>query len=282
MTKVAVAGATSLVGPSLMAGLNRLGVASVALTRNITLHGEHDGIRWCAAGQQGEAPVWVCLMPIWGLPEIFAAMQSAGVRRVVALSSTSADSKRNARSEQDRQLALVLERGEQQLAAWAERNGVEWVVLRTTLIHGDGRDRNVADIARWLSRWRLFPLAGGGRGLRQPLHVADVAEACLRLISRESLPCGVFNLVGGETLSYREMVLRIANAQGRRCIMLPVPCWVLRFSVLLLRVLPRYRHLSPDLADRMNADLVFDGTPLQTLLAWKAGNFVPQQLKLHT
>ncbi|MFT3735732.1 MAG: NAD-dependent epimerase/dehydratase family protein [Rhodocyclaceae bacterium] len=251
----------------------------MALTRNSALHGMRDGVRWCAAGEQGEAHVWICLMPIWGLPEIFEAMESAGVRRVVALSSTSADSKRHARSEQDRLLSKALEQGEQQFAEWARRRCVEWVVLRTTLIHGDGRDRNVADIARWLQRWRFFPLVGGGRGLRQPVHVADVAEACLRLVRQASLPAGVFNLVGGETLSYRDMVSRIASVQGVRCVLLPVPRGLIRLGMRLLACLPRYRHLSPDLADRMNADLVFDGAPLQALLGWTAGRFVPQRVE---
>lgn len=147
--------------------------------------------------------------------------------------------------------------------------------MRATLIHGDGRDRNVADIARWLRSWRVFPLVGGGRGLRQPLHCADVAAACVTLASREHLPCEAFNMVGGETLSYREMVLRVAGAAGAWFVFLPVPSWVARLAVRCLGLLPRYAHLTPDLVDRMNADLVFDGEPLRSLTGLRPGPFVP-------
>ncbi len=63
--------------------------------------------------------------------------------------------------------------------AWAASHGVEWIILRPTLIYGLGRDKNIAEIARFVRRFGFSPLFGKAKGLRQPLHAQDVAGACI-------------------------------------------------------------------------------------------------------
>jgi nucleoside-diphosphate-sugar epimerase len=70
----------------------------------------------------------------------------------------------------------------------------------------------------------------------------------------------VYNISGGETLTYREMVARVFAALGRRPLLLTVPLWAFRLAVSALRCLPRYRQWSAAMAERMNRDLVFDHT----------------------
>lgn len=201
---------------------------------------------------------WICVAPIWVLPDYFEAMQRGGVRRVVAMSSTSRFSKAESPSEVDRVLAQRLATAEKELCHWASVAKVEWVILRPTLIYGDGLDRNVSDIARFVRRWHFFPLIGGGRGLRQPLHAADAAMFCLSAARAAEVASGAFDICGGESLSYREMVRRIAVAARSPICFVPVPAWLLRLGVRLVRVLPRFRGLSPAMVDRMTQDLVFD------------------------
>jgi uncharacterized protein YbjT (DUF2867 family) len=67
-----------------------------------------------------------------------------------------------------------------------------------------------------------------------------------------------YNLSGGETLAYREMVARVFAALGRPARLVTVPLWAFRLAVAVLRRLPRYRHWSAAMAERMNRDLVFD------------------------
>ena len=38
---------------------------------------------------EGVTPYWICVAPIWMLPDYFALIEAAGARRVVVLSSTS-------------------------------------------------------------------------------------------------------------------------------------------------------------------------------------------------
>jgi hypothetical protein len=75
------------------------------------------------------------------------------------------------------------------------------------------------------------------------------------------VPCATnraYNISGGETLTYRDMVGRVFLALGRRPRLLTVPLWIFRLAVSALRCLPRYRQWSAAMAERMNQDLVFD------------------------
>jgi len=54
------------------------------------------------------------------------------------------------------------------------------------------------------------------------------------------------------------MVARVFAALGRPVRVVTVPMWIFRLAVAMLRCLPRYRHWSAAMAERMNRDLVFD------------------------
>lgn len=196
--------------------------------------------------------------PIWLLPTWVPAAADAGVRRLVAVSSTSRFTKRESSSPPERELARRLAEAEEAVMKACGERAIRWTIFRPTLIYGRGRDRNVGDIARVLRRTGVFPVAGRGAGLRQPVHAADVAAACLAALDRPATFDRAYELPGGETLSYAEMVSRIARGVGRTPRVLHVPLPLLRAALAVARRLPGLAHLTPDVADRMNTDLVFD------------------------
>lgn len=185
-------------------------------------------------------------------------LESRGVRRVVALSSTSLLTKNASSDAAEQALARRLAEGERRFVAWAEAHDVGWVILRPTLIYGLGRDRNVGEIARFIRHLGFFPIFDRASGLRQPVHAEDVAAACLSALAREDALNRAYCLSGGETLAYREMVCRVFSALGKRPRLCSVPLFVFRLAVMGLRRLPRFRHWSMAMAERMNRDLVFD------------------------
>jgi len=209
------------------------------------------------AGERVEG--WICVAPIWGLPEHFPMLETYGARRVVVLSSTSVFVKGDSSDPGEQAVARRLAEGERALRAWAEARGVEWVILRPTLIYARGRDKNIAEIARFIRRFSFFPLFGKAMGLRQPVHAEDVAAACVAALSSPAAN-RAYNLSGGETLPYREMVSRVFVALRRRPRLVTIPLAGFRLAVACLRVFPRYRHWSAAMAERMNRDLVFEHT----------------------
>ncbi len=198
------------------------------------------------------------MAPIWVLPQYFSMLKAYGARRVVVLSSTSRYTKMVSSDTAEIALAARFAESEKQFQAWAESNGIEWVILRPTLIYGLGRDKNITEIARFVGRFRFFPLLGKAMGLRQPIHVEDVAAACMAALRAPVAANRAYNISGRETLPYREMVRRVFAAMQRRPRLVTIPLVIFRIAVVCLRVFPRYRHWSAAMAERMNHDLVFD------------------------
>jgi nucleoside-diphosphate-sugar epimerase len=194
------------------------------------------------------------------LPEHFALLEAHGAQRVAALSSTSRFTKGASSDPHEQAIAQRLEDAEAQVQAWAQCRGIEWTILRPTLIYGLGLDKNVSEIARVIQRFGFFPLLGAAQGLRQPVHVADVASACFKAVQAPSAANQAYNISGAEVLPYRAMVERIFIALRKPVHMLTVPLWFFAFAITMVRWLPRYRHWSSAMAERMNQDLVFDHT----------------------
>lgn len=280
--RVGVLGATSMVGSCLLPLLTEAGLEVAAFTRN-PVDRLGDGVEWrqlpaaeypttnmCEKVMQN----WICVAPIWVLPDYFGLLEMQEARRVVVLSSTSRFTKDDSSDPHEQAIARRLADAEARVREWAESRGVEWVILRPTLIYGLGWDKNIAEIARFIRRFGFFPLFGKANGLRQPVHAADVAGACLSALHSTCAANWAYNISGGETLTYRNMVARIFAALGRRPRLLTVPLWAFRLAVAMLRRLPRYRQWTSAMAERMNRDLVFDHAEAARDLGFKPRAFV--------
>ena len=259
--EVGVIGATSLVGDWLLPMLTQSGWRVTAYSRRMAGQAVK-GVEWRQLSSfqrtKKDLPYWICLAPIWVLSANFTLLESHGVRRIVVLSSTSRFTKEDSSDPQEQAVAQRLAETELCVQAWAEKNGVKWVILRPTMIYDLERDKNIIEIARFIRRFGFFPLLGEAGGLRQPVHAQDVASACMAALKSIGSDNRAYNLSGGEILSYREMVTRGFTALGLQARFLPVPLSAFRVAVALLRCLPRYRQWSAAMAQRMNKDMVFD------------------------
>lgn len=277
---VGLLGATSLVGHYLLPMLIREGFKVVAYSRRLEIQ-TIDGVAWrrpgagpVATSRQPPISLWICVAPIWVLPEYFEILKSAGAEHIVALSSTSRFSKDSSTDTAERKLAQRLTDAEIHLQTWAIDSGIKWTILRPTLIYGLGRDKNIAEIARMIRRFGIFPVFGKAQGLRQPIHAEDVAKACLAALQLPQTVNKAYNISGGETLSHRDMVIRIFTSLGQRPRLITVPLWIFSIAVTVLRIMPRYRHWSTAMVERMNKDLVFDHSDAVRDLHFKPRPFV--------
>lgn len=277
--QVGLLGATSLVGECLIPLLLASDVRICAFSRKTITKNESNGIIWRSLSASSPIDIeqikhWICIAPIWTLPEHFPLLESSSASRVVALSSTSCFTKIDSPDAAENTVAIRLIEGEERFKAWAGSKGIEWVILRPTLIYGYGQDKNIAEIAGFIRRFGFFPLFGKAGGLRQPIHAQDVAEACMSALQTPGIVNRAYNLVGGETLSYRNMVARVFTALDHPPRLLSVSLSAFRIAVALLRCLPRYRHWSVAMAERMNRDLVFDCSEAMRDFGFKPRVFV--------
>ena len=243
---IGVLGANSLVGECVLPRLSHKRGEIVAFSRHPPADHAESRVTWF------QLPVslptgpdfrpithWLCVAPIWVLPQYFEMIEASGARRVVALSSTSLLVKKDSSDQNEQDLARRLDEGEQALCAWAEAHDIEWIVLRPTLIYGHGRDKNITEIARFVRRWGFFPVLGRADGLRQPVHAKDVAAACVAALTVPAAANRAYNISGGETLPYREMVCRIFAAVGKSPQLVTMPRWLFGLAVETLRLFPR-------------------------------------------
>ena len=132
----------------------------------------------------------------------------------------------------------------------------------------------MSEIARFIRRFSFFPVLGKAEGLRQPVHVDDLAQACFAALNGP-VANRAYNLSGGETLTYREMVKRIFKSLALTPRLLSVPLPMFRIAVVVLRLLPRYRKLTSAMAERMNRNMVFEHGEAQKDL-----DFSPRRFEL--
>lgn len=202
-------------------------------------------------------------------------LQHGSLQRVVAFSSSSVLSKAHSPDTRESRLMGALARQEQDLGSACGQKGLPLLLLRPTLIYGCGRDRNITFLARLGRRFGLIPLAGRAEGLRQPVHADDLAELAVRALTcgeAIALACAV---CGGSTLSYRDMVHRVAAALPGKVRVVTLPVGLFSAAVWLAARLPGRRDLSPEMVRRQGRDLVFDDSALREALGWSPRPFEP-------
>jgi nucleoside-diphosphate-sugar epimerase len=238
------------------------------------------GVRWVEAGLADFVAPAAGLVAIASLGPLDAfadwlERSPVAPARVVALGSTSVHGKRDSPDPAERALALALRTAERRLAAIAAERGVALTVLRPTLIYGNGRDHSLSRLVALARRWRWLPLPAGARGLRQPVHVEDVATAVLACLREPRPRPGFFDLPGGETLPFGEMVDRAlaAGAPGARRLSLPMPLF--RLGLGVLGWLGRAPGAGRGFLARVGQDLVYDGGPARAALGHAPRGFRP-------
>jgi len=277
--KVGVLGATSMVGQPLLAMLVAAGYEVHAFSRRQILPEQH-GVRWHRVNAHGELPEveienWICLAKITFAAQQLDYFKKCGVQRIVALSSTSRFTKLDSSSAADQDLANQLRESENLLSTWAENQHVSWVILRLTMVYGFGRDQNISSLVRFIRRFKFFPSLGEMKGLRQPVHAADVAQACLAALQNDKAQCQSFNLSGGDVISYKEMVAQLFLAMGKTPRFIPIPLMLCSMAFSVLRLLSGNKYLTMAIVERMNQDLVFDHSAAVEKL-----NFAPRRFRL--
>jgi nucleoside-diphosphate-sugar epimerase len=236
------------------------------VSRRARGEGGRSAVVWHALDIEKGASEWdiersshlIHLAPLWLLPNLVPGLAARGLVRLVGFGSTSRLSKAASSDAKERDIAGRLLRAEEELERVCAARGVRWTLMRPTLIYGGGHDRNVTAIAGVIRRLGIFPVAGEARGLRQPVHADDLAQACLAALANPATFDRAYDLHGGTTLRYREMVEAIFRGLGRQPRVASIPVPLCRAFIRGLSLIPGYRHLTPAMADRMNQDLCFD------------------------
>ncbi len=274
--KSLVLGATGIVGGSITQRLTLQGEKPFALSRRRQTRCE--GINWLQGDLSDPTNLVVPAVDVIFStvhPRLLAKALDhiSPPKRIVCFTSTSVLTKLQSDIEEERESIRHLAEGEHELRACCDRLKIAWTILRPTMIYAEGRDANISRIASFVRRFKFFPLAGRGHGLRQPVHAQDLALGALAAASTERSRNKTYIVAGGETLTYREMVGRIFDALGQPRLVVPVPPALWKYSFAAAqRFFPRANYA---MGLRMSRDMAFDNTPAFEDFGWQPRTFAP-------
>lgn len=262
--EILVSGATSPIGDFLLPRLRDEGFRVHALSRH-KQDNTGSWLIWHRLGAEAEsAPVSLAachtlihLAPLWVLPDIVSFADGCPVDRIIAFGSTSRFTKTGSESEKERDLARRLADAEDWMIEYCESRGIDWTLFRPTLVYGTNRDKSITTIRRFIRKFGFFPLAGPGDGLRQPVHADDLAGACISCLNRRESFDKAYNLSGGEVLSFRRMLERIAASEGRELRVLRFPATLFRLGIMAAKRFPQLEHIDAGMLARAEQDLNF-------------------------
>lgn len=271
-------GGTGQIGRPLIGRLLRGGWQVLAVSRRP--QPPQDGLTWLRGDLDGVQGVPNAVQAIFsaGPLDAFARWYARGAvqaPRVVAFGSTSLATKQDSIDAYERDLATRLAAAEQGVFAQAAATGAQATLLRPTLVYGAGRDASLTRIAALARRFGWFPLPSGVNGLRQPVHVEDLAEAAMAVIDRAATFGQAYALPGGETLAYRAMVARTLAAMSPPARLLELPAPVFRIAVGVAQRFGIAGSLNAATIERMRQDLVFDSLPARTDFGYAPRAFAP-------
>ena len=178
---------------------------------------------------------------------VLRSAREAGVKRGLFISTTAIFTQLNAGSKSVR---LAAENA-------IKASGLDYTILRPTMIYGSPRDRNMWRLIRLLRVTPILPIFGDGESLQQPIFVDDVAQAVLLALRTDTTIGKSYNIAGKDPLTYNQVIDTVAAALGRRVWKLHLPY---RMIVRALQFTERMRLRLPIKAEqvlRLNENKAF-------------------------
>ena len=278
MRHALVFGGSGQIGEPLIDRLRRDGWRITALSR--MPQRDEPGLTWLQGGFDAMPPLPAQVDAIVSAGPLDAflhwyARDGVGAARVVAFGSTSVAVKQHSMDPDERDVAQRLQLAEDRLANAARERGAAFTVLRPTLVYGAARDATLSRIARIAHRVHWFPLPRRANGLRQPVHVADLANAAVDCLPARAAFDRAFDLPGGETLAYREMVRRVLRVLDPPAHLLELPLPVFEFALRAAQARGMATGFGEAAIERMRRDLVFDIAPAREAFGYAPRAFAP-------
>jgi nucleoside-diphosphate-sugar epimerase len=142
-------------------------------------------------------------------------------------------------------------------------SGLDFTILRPTMIYGTPKDRNMIRLLRYLQRFPIVPVPGSGEFRQQPVHVEDVAQAIVDCIEPEATVRRAYNLSGGSSLTFNEVIDCASRALGVRRRKLHLPLRPTLWAVRALKRMGVGLGIKEEQLLRINEDKCFDHSDAQ-------------------
>jgi NADH dehydrogenase len=200
-----------------------------------------------------------------GTQNVIAAMEAAGVRRLVHLGALGVADREE----------LHYAKSKARAEAAVRASGLDWTILRPSLLFGprDGFFNIVAGLVR--IPVPVVPVPGNGKSRFQPLHVGDLALCARLAVERPATIGQAYELGGPRTWTYREITREVARALGKRRVIVPMPLPLIRLVAGTMEAL--HLRFFPVATDQLRQLALDNVGPLDSVHG--AFGFVPRTME---
>jgi len=170
-----------------------------------------------------------------------------GVKRAMFVSSTSVFTRPDTRTK------FFLQEAEK----YIHDSGLNYTIIRPTMIYGTGADGNISRLIHFLARWPVLFIPGSGTCLVQPIFVKDVAKAIVDAYQSPRTVNKSYNIAGGEPLTFNALVDTISSALSKKHLKIHLPTAPLITVCKWLEARGRSLFVRSDQIERLNEDKAF-------------------------
>ena len=196
-------------------------------------------------------------------PGIVKTAEEAGIKRAIFISTTALFTKINTNSK------LVRQQAEDYIKA----SGLDWTILRPTMIYGAPDDRNMIRFIRFIDHSPLIPIVGSGNYLQQPVHVEDVAKSIVAVLFNDETIKKEFNISGKFPHTYNEIVDLTARALDKKVIKIHIPFKPSLYAFKLYEKLSANPLIKTEQIMRLNENKNFDHSPAKNTFGFNPVSF---------
>ncbi len=165
-----------------------------------------------------------------GAENLVSACRKQGVNRIIAYSSIAAA------KENPGYYGLT----KKQLENVFLSSGMEATLFRPTMVIGR-ESIGLKTIVNQIKAYPFFiPLVGSGNCLKQPVWVTDITKLTVAALWNRNSYGNIYDLGGGESLPFRELVDNIKKELGIRKILLPIPAFIPKLAARTLELV--FKH----------------------------------------
>lgn len=133
-----------------------------------------------------------------------------------------------------------------------KNSGLEYTIIRPTMIYGTSKDRNMCKLVRFVKRSSVVPVLGSGEYMQQPVYVKDLAESFVLALENPASINQEYNIAGAEPLTYNEVVSTTAKVLRKRAIKIHIPLRVCTFLLGVYEKVSKRPKFSKEQALRLN------------------------------